>query len=214
MGREYIIGRSASSAVKVPLDKNGVSGTHAKISIGDNGVWMLCDLDSTNGTYVSDDLGVFHRIYSKEISEDDIIRLGSGGASSFVFTAHRVLDDVDDYSYEFRQLRRRLAERRTSEAAMEKRMEIYDWLTRLSGLAAVGVCAILDALGKISVNANVRYMLIAFAPVVVGFFFRGNTKTLKKLRRCRERIFICPKCGKPLSEYDIEDGQCSRCRAK
>ena len=99
MVREYIIGRSASSAVKVPLDKNGVSGTHAKISIGDNGVWMLCDLDSTNGTYVSDDLGVFHRIYSKEISEDDIIRLGSGGASSFVFTAHRVLDDADDYSY-------------------------------------------------------------------------------------------------------------------
>ena len=37
MVREYIIGRSASSAVKVPLDKNGVSGTHAKISIGDNG---------------------------------------------------------------------------------------------------------------------------------------------------------------------------------
>ena len=65
MVREYIIGRSASSAVKVPLDKNGVSGTHAKISIGDNGAWMLCDLDSTNGTYVSDDLGVFHRIYSK-----------------------------------------------------------------------------------------------------------------------------------------------------
>lgn len=214
MAKEYVIGRMAASAVKVPLDKDGVSGRHAMISINDDDVWMLQDLDSTNGTYVRDGDGEFHRIYSKCISEKDVVRLGGGGAGSFVFVAHRVTDDSDSYAYEFRQLRKLLVAQRAAETSLERRNELYGWLSKLSGLAAIGLCAGLDALCGINIDAYTRYFLIACAPVAVGLAFAGRSKSMKKLRKKREKILVCPKCGKPLSEYDIEDGQCSRCKAR
>ena len=103
---EYIIGRNENGTmVKVPQHCNSVSGRHVKITVDDHGCWALEDLDSTNGTFVRDDKGVFHRVYTKRISKDTIIRLGGGDSGSFVFTAGHLLAPAHDaYEYEFLQL--------------------------------------------------------------------------------------------------------------
>ncbi len=46
--------------------------------------------------------------------------------------------------------------------------------------------------------------------IMLGNFTKG-TKTVKKTR---EKFMLCPKCGKRISEFDVEQGQCSKCKAK
>ncbi|MDE5975337.1 MAG: hypothetical protein K2G69_02170, partial [Muribaculaceae bacterium] len=154
------------------------------------------------------------RIFTKEIKENDIIRLGPDGANGFVFMAHRVVAPDDSYAYEFRQLRRQARGQLEKEKKKEKKIEINGWISKVSGLAAMGLCSLAGSVAGLSVSPNTRYMLIACAPVLVGLIFSGDAKALKELRKKREKLFLCPKCGKPLAEFDIEQGQCSRCKAK
>lgn len=214
MEQEFIIGRNPSSPVKVPLDRDAVSGTHAKITITDTGTWQLEDLNSSNGTFVRDENGDFHRIYNKVIKEWDIIRLGNGGANSFVFTAGRVLHPDGSYASDFKRLKHLLKEQKAAETAKEKRIELNGWISKSAGVVIYICCVLFGKVLGLDIPPDARYLLIAFAPVLVGILFNGEAKSLKKLRKKRERILVCPKCNRPLSEYDIEQGQCSRCKAK
>lgn len=214
MAQEFIVGRNPLSPVKVPVDKDAVSGKHAKITITDTGVWELEDLNSSNGTFVRDKDGEFYRIFTKQIKEWDIIRLGNGGANSFVFTAGRVLHPDDSYASEFRQLKHLLGEQRAAEETKEKRIEINGWISKSAGVGIYICCVLFGKMSGIDIPPDIRYLLIAFAPVLVGVLFNGEAKSLKRIRKKREKILVCPKCGRPLSDYDIEQGQCSRCKAK
>lgn len=214
MSQSYIIGSSLSSAIKIPDDREGVSGRHAQIIVDDDGKWLIEDMGSTNGTYVRDGSGEFRRVDKAEIRETDIIRLGKAGANSFVFTAHRILSPDDSYAYEFRQLRNALMEQRAAEAKKEKKIEMNGWISKLSGLGVILLCAIIGSFSGVNIDPNTRYILIACAPVAVGLFFSGDVKSLKALKKRREKILLCPKCNRPVSDFDIEEGQCSRCKAK
>lgn len=214
MATEIIIGKCAGSPIKIPADRDAVSGQHVKITVSDDGFWRLDDLNSTNGTFIRDENGDFHRIYTRHIQESDIIRLGNGGANSFIFTAHKALHPEDNYTYEFRQLKKQLLIQKEKEAKKEKRIELNGWLAKLSGLGMIALCAIIGSINGVSINPDTRYILIASAPVVVGLLFNGDAKSLKALKKKREKVLTCPKCGRPVSEYDIEQGQCSRCKAK
>ena len=48
--KEFIIGKEGTQKFLIPLTKTRVSRQHARITIDDNGVWTLEDLNSTNGT--------------------------------------------------------------------------------------------------------------------------------------------------------------------
>jgi hypothetical protein len=212
--KEYIIGRCAASQIKIPADSEAVSSQHAKITIDDNGCWMLSDLHSTNGTFMRDDNGEFQRVFTKQILESDVIRLGNGGANSFIFMAHRVIAPDDTYLYEFKQLRLLLRRQRERESKQEHKIELNGWISKTSGLVIVFLCWLIGMVNGINVDPNFRYLLIAFAPIIVGLIFNGDRKKLIALRKKREHILICPRCGRPISEFDIEQGQCSRCKAK
>lgn len=214
MATEYIVGRHAESPVKIPADKNAVSSHHVKITIADDGVWTLEDLNSPNGTYVRDENGEFQRVYKKQIVETDIIRLGSAGIASMVFMARRVTTpDSTSYAYEFRQLKQLRKQQAEKEAAMEKKIERNGWISKCAGLGAIGVCALLGSIDGVNIDPNVRYVLIACAPVIAGVCFSGDAKALRALRARRSKILVCPRCQRPISEYDIDQGACSSCKA-
>jgi pSer/pThr/pTyr-binding forkhead associated (FHA) protein len=214
MGKEYIIGRCAASQIKIPIDREGVSSQHAKITINDKDNWMLEDLQSTNGTFLRNESGEFKRVYTKQINESDVIRLGNGGANSFIFMAHRLISSDDTYQYEFKQLRLLLRQQREQESKQEHKIELNAWISKASGLAVVALCWLVGMVDGINVDPNFRYLMIAFAPIIVGFIFNGDRRKLRVLRKRREHLLICPKCGKPIPEFDVEQGQCSRCKAK
>ena len=68
MASTFIIGRSGNQPFKITADS--VSNEHARVTIDDNGVWTLEDLDSPNGTYIRNASGEFNQVYKKIISED------------------------------------------------------------------------------------------------------------------------------------------------
>lgn len=214
MPTEIIVGRSSVSPLKIPDDKVAVSGRHVRITISDNGDWKLEDMQSPNGTFVRNDNFEYERVYNRQIKESDIIRLGNDGANSFVFTARRALYPDDTYSYEFKQLQRLLRRSREEEARKERRANIAGWLTSFGAMAAFGITELITLVTGKPSNPNMRLVFMMFlVPILKGVL--GNlTKGTRKVKKIREKFMLCPKCGRRIPEFDVEQGQCSKCKAK
>lgn len=75
--RSCLIGRGQDA--DLILDDDGISRHHAKVVTLANGVLMVKDLDSTNGTYVNGE-----RIQAHPIEDGDRIRLGASTTVKFV----------------------------------------------------------------------------------------------------------------------------------
>lgn len=209
MAQEYLLGRSHSETVKIPSTKVSVSGTHAKITVSDDGTWELEDLNSPNGVFIRDENGDFQKVFKKQINESSIIRLGKGGADSFVFTAHRILCSDDSYSYEFHQLRKQLKRQLEEEAQQEKKVFLHGWIAKLSGIISIGLTYVISK----DMDPLVRCSITGAMPAVLGLAFIGDGSVTKSLKKQRAKLLRCPKCGHPISDFDIENRQCSRCKA-
>ena len=219
MEREYIIGRTADSPIKVPADKIGVSGAHAKISIHDNGTWQLEDLESANGTFLKDSTGNFQRVYKKVINENSIIRLGQEGHDSFIFTAHRVVATDSSFVYEFKQLRKQLKSIIEEEEILERKNQRNMKIVKAASPIALALCVLAqygipELKEKSDLNLWISRIAMGAAPVVIGAFFGIDMQAVKALKQKRAKLLTCPQCGYPISEFDIQNMQCSRCKAK
>lgn len=210
MSKEYLLGRCSESALSIPAESNAVSSRHARLTIGDEGQWWLEDLDSTNGTFVRDDTGDFHRVFRKRITPETVVRLGDR-AQGHIFMAYRVGQPKADYMREFQALRKLMDAQIQAEQSQEHRMTIYGWIAKLSGLAALGILSLIK---ESSLDPTPRYFIIAGTPAVVGLMFQKSISQAKKLRKRREKLFICPKCFRPLSEREVEQGKCDKCKAQ
>lgn len=219
MAQEYIIGRTSASPVKIPAEKVGVSGIHVKITVSENGTWELEDLNSTNGTYLRDNNGNFQRVFKKIISENTIIRLGQEGHDSFVFTAHRAIASDPSYTYEFKQLRKQLKSIIEEEAILERKNQRNMKIVKAASPIALGLCVLaqygIPGLNeRADLNLWISRIAMGIAPVVIGAFFGIDTQAVKALKQKRAKVLTCPQCGYPISEFDIQNMQCSRCKAK
>lgn len=219
MPREITIGRSPHSRFIVPPEKDNVSHNHAKIIVNDDGTMTLCDLDSGHGTYVADKDGFFQRVFSKTITPTTTIRLGEESHDSFSFMANRALTDSKDYAFEFRHLQAQLEEQIRLEEELEAKNALNMTIVKFSSMGALGLCflaqyIIPDLKDDPSQNLMLNRIVMAATPVIVGTFFGVKTKHTKSLKQRRARVLKCPKCGTPISEFDIQQGHCSRCKAK
>lgn len=219
MGREFIIGRSPSSPIEVPPDRVGVSGQHVRITISDSGQWELEDLNSTNGTYIRDDDGYFHRVYRKTISENTVIRMGKEGHTSYAFTAHHLLEDKDDYKYEFLKLR----QEEKAIAGMEERAKRRNArnmnIIKLAAPGAMVLCVVAQYTvpglkDDTDLNLWISRGAMMVAPAVAGVIWKVDNSWQNKYRQLRKRVMRCPRCGYPLSDFEVENMQCSKCKAK
>ena len=219
MPQEYIIGRSPSSPIPIPSNKTFVSGNHVKITIGDDGRWEIEDLDSPNGTYVKDINGDFKRVNKKLIDENSVIRLGQEGHGSFQFMAHRVLADSPSFEYEFNHLKKLLQQQIVEEQALESKnarnMKIVKAASPIALIFCVAAQYTIPGL-KDDSNANlwISRVAMAVAPWAIGIFFGIDMSGARELKKKRQKLLTCPSCGFPLSDYDIHNMQCSRCKAK
>lgn len=219
MAQEYIIGRTSESPVKVPAEKVGVSGSHVKITVNENGTWELEDLNSANGTFLKDNNGNFQRVFKKIISENSIIRLGQEGHDSFVFTAHRAVSSDPSYAYEFKQLRKQLKSIIEEETILERKNQRNMKIVKAASPIALGLC-VLAQYGipglkeKADLNLWISRIAMGAAPVVIGAFFGVDMQAVKAQKQKRTKLLTCPQCGYPISEFDIQNMQCSRCKAK
>lgn len=212
MADTFILGRSPQSPIQIPATAQGVSGQHAKITITNSGEWVLDDLDSANGTYVRNDNGDFTRVHSVTISPESIIRLGFG-ASSYTFMAYRVNSEDTGYTREFQHLRHQLKKQVEKESQVESEADRHGWISRLAGVAVMGICFALPLVG-LDVDMTTRLMLTAAAPAIAGILFKGDKERLKEIRRRRSKVLVCPNCGYPISEFEIEQGGCRSCKAQ
>ena len=219
MPQEFIIGRNSDSAIAVPADKLGVSGQHVRIVIDDDGVWHLEDLKSANGTYIRDDNGDYQRVYKKTINRNTVIRLGQQGHNSFTFMASRLIAPDNSYEYEFMHLKKLLARQAEEEEALERRnarnMKIVKAASPIAMALCIGAQYIIPGMkNDANLNLWISRGAMAVAPVAIGMFFGIDARGMKQLKQKRLKILTCPKCNYPVSEFDIQNMQCSRCKAK
>lgn len=207
MKKEIIIGREGNQNFKIVND--GVSSEHARLIVEDNGTMVLEDLGSRNGTYIRNASGDFDRISRIQVQEDDIIRLGSGGMHSISFWVHHLLvEDPTDYSYEFRHLIQLYNnEFKTKQDALWKKNDMRDWCAIGAPIAGLALSFLFND------NPLMIRMSITIPTLFVGLFFAGFMKKMRLLGQYRQRFIVCPHCGRPISDYDLEQQQCSFCKS-
>lgn len=213
----YTIGRSGDQTFEIPQTLTRVHGEHARIDVSDDGVWRIKDLKPLkegNGVYVRNENGDFRRVSSAQIKPTDMIRLGPQGPHSFTFMAHRVLNSPDNpnpFAYEFRYMRhlhgKLKAEEEQREALNLKHSKIAKW----APLAGFAVSMLIPGSSTLAMM-GMRLAILAPGLIVGQLFFKDPQK-LKAIRQKRQKLVVCPNCGRPLSDYDITNLRCSACRA-
>lgn len=207
MNRQIIIGKNGEQ--KFPITNAGVSRHHARITITDNG-WLLEDLNSTNGTYVRDENGNFERVLSKRIHEDTVIRLGDSSINGYTFWAHHVLEEnPNDYGYEFTRIsefhKNLSEEKRYWVRRCQRKIRNTRILVTLSGPL---LFLTLASIFKI----NMGYIIVACITGALQQLVPQKINT-DQIDNKIKSMLVCPRCGRPLSEYEIKSQQCMACKS-
>lgn len=203
MSRQIVIGKDGEQ--KFPIINAGVSRQHARITITGN-EWILEDLNSTNGTYIRDKDGNFERVLTKRINEDTVIRLGDSSINGYTFWAHHVLaENPNDYAYEFAkiyQLREQLiAEKKAAMVKSQQKAKIL----------RIGI-TLIPALLSLFLTDIIHIRAVMIIPTIFMAFIPQRMGT-EQIDNKIKNTLVCPKCGRPLSEYEIKSQQCMSCKS-
>lgn len=200
MKKEYFIGREGNQNFEIDDTKyNAVSRKHARLTVDEEaGLWLLRDEDSTNGTFIVDDKGELLRVKDEvRIKPTTRICLGGKRYNALTLVVHAVVDGGNSYGPDFDELEHKLAEYK---ARVEKKKKSM-WFRRIA-LSMLPVVFLLipgiDMMGRI-VGVTVASV---FNAVLSGF---DNQNSLNEER---SRTIVCPKCGRALTDKDVERHCC------
>lgn len=199
-----------------PINGERVSAKHARVTIDAAGRWILEDLCSTNGTYVYDDAGKLVRVGRKEIQEFTRIVLSDTTPMGASFYAHHLLEnDTNDYRAEFRFLIEKFGRLHSERSRLEK--QIKDRRLLLNFIPGTVSCffgltvriffpdEMMLLIGSMSAMTTVLSLLVAW--------INNKDERLQELSCRMQHLLACPKCGRPLSEYDFANQQCPACKS-
>lgn len=212
--REFIIGKEGNQLF--PINGARVSRQHAKITIDDNGRWTLEDLNSTNGTFILDMEGNLHHVKLAPIKEFTKIVLADETVMGCSFYAHHVIEeDPNDYKQEFQHVVRlhdqAMVERAEIEAKIKNRNLLRNMPPMITGLLTVILFFTLPVQQRMSVTIFMG-SITAFLATMVNFFLSKDS-TLKNFSKKWQKILVCPRCGRPLSDFDFNTQCCPACKA-
>lgn len=214
----FIVGRSGNQPFEIPQTLTKVHGEHVSIEVDENKkVWRLRDLKNPRegtGVYLRDDQGDFKRVRACEIKPTDMIRLGPQGPHSYTFMAHRVLNDPakpNAYTYEFQYMRHLHGKLKNAEEEREALNLKHSKIAKWAPLAGFALSFLIPGGTQVGMIA-IRLAIMAPGLVVGQMFFKDPHK-LKAIRQLRQKLVVCPSCGRPLSDHDVINLRCSACRA-
>ena len=205
MAQEYIIGREGNQKFNIDDEKFGaVSRRHARLKVDEEtGTWTLRDEGSTNGTFILDERGELQPV-SGEVVSSPTTRISLGGQrhNALTIVAHTVVDGGKSFAPDFDELDRRLEEFKRRSANKKSQMK---WLRILLSLLPIA-CLVIPGLG-----VEARFVGVSVASLLNAALAGLHDPT--KLAEERSRTIVCPKCGRALSDRDVERHSCP-CGAK
>ena len=204
----FIIGTQGNQPFKIASQM--VSREHARVTIDDSGNWKLEDLNSLNGTFIRNAKGELVRVGTIAITPDTYICLGPDTALGCKFYACRLTAEEDNYSEEFRLLQKFSKEYGEKIAAVERMSNIVT--------KAIGVVSLLVLLGSFLIQdqgVNIKLLRLGTLLSTCSSLLYSPRKTMKNLQTQYAALFSCPNpnCNSKLSQKEIDDCQCSRCKA-
>lgn len=202
---KILIGRNGDQPFVIR--EEGVSAVHASLTITDGGIWMLKDENSTNGTFVRNSGGSFERIEVRRITPSAVIRLGDETVNGITFNASRLMKtDPNDYSAEFLKLKKIYAEYLEGRTANRKRAMMRKFIPLVMSVICIVVSVPFD-------SPQIMRLLMVIPSLATPLINVSDTKDMERLTDRYRPLLVCPKCGKPLGEYEITKGQCAGCKA-
>lgn len=217
MKQTYIVGRTGNQPFEIEPTRLYVHGQHARLTVDtDSQDWYIEDLkgDGGNGVFIRDSNGDFRRVMACRIRPTDIVRLGPENANSFTFMAHHALQP-DSYNYEFaynRALDRKLQKQEAELTAIIKKHNRNTILAPVI-LAALSMSLRLFLPIDTTVLMAITVGVTAIPTGILRYVYRGDAEKLKAIKSRRAKLIQCPKCWRPLSDYDLRNGRCSACKA-
>lgn len=202
---KILIGRNGNQPFIIKAE--GVSAVHASLTVTDDGVWMLKDEGSTNGTFVRTADGHFERIEVKRIAPSTVIRLGDETVNGITFHASRLLKtNLNDYSVEFRKLKELYGKYLEDKDKIQRKATLMRFVPLVLSCICIAISIPFD-------SPRIMRLLMLLPSVFTGIIKDSSVSDNTKLNAKYRKILVCPQCGRRLSEYEITKGQCSSCKA-
>lgn len=204
----FIIGTEGNQPFKIVSQM--VSREHAKVTIEDNGQWTIEDLNSANGTFVRDETGRLVRISLMRITPETFICLGPDTALGCKFYACHLIAEDDDYSREFALLEKYSKEYSEKIARVERTSELVT-----KSIGSISLVLLAGSFLIADQGTNVQLLRVGTALSTCSSLLYSPRKTIKKLSAHYTELFKCPNpnCNNKLSQKEIDDCQCVKCKA-
>lgn len=200
MTKEYIIGREGNQMFKIDDEKfSAVSRRHARLIINEaTGEWRLRDEGSANGTYIVDIKGTLLPV-TDEVAITPTTRICLGGTryNALTVVAHTVVDGGKSFAVDFDELEQRLSDLKQR---MTQKRNTMKW-TRIAFSLLPIACLVIPGLG-----VEARFVSISAASVLNAVLAGFNDTT--GFAEERSRTIVCPKCGRALTDKDVERHSC------
>ena len=194
----------------------GVSKIHATVTIDDYGRWILADSNSTNGTFVRNEMtGELMRVgpQGMQISEMTFVVLGEDSSAGCCFYAKQLVnpgDYVDEHLY----MRNKKLEFDMEEEKVAKNAK---WV-RIIIFAIMLVFTIGTIIWQILDDSATKMMFnfyrgISLLTMGATTFYDAQGKRAKIVKK-RKLFSQCPnpECDRKLTNDEIENLKCGRCQ--
>lgn len=211
--KTIILGREGNQPFPIKKDSDGVSRQHAKITITDNQVWYIEDLDSSNGTYIrNEDTGELKPVTGKKrISPMTFICLGPDNSRGCCFFAKQA-DQYGDYTEEREYLVSKMKDLDSQLENVEQMSKNLTLVKTVLPFALFGVSMLIIP-GEGTIQMLIKMAASAIPSALIQIFYNDKTKK-KEIKEMRERFSHCPNpcCSNKQTSKEILNLRCSKCK--